>query len=214
MKECWADGELRAYLDRELSPSEMERIAAHLAECHECEARYDEVAGRAGMVSGLMESLAEMEPAAPARRLQPLRRWRQWAGAGAAIAAGIAMVAMMIPKAPGPGSKKAITPVPETAIAGIAPVPSAPPVISEPVVQPEAAPSRARLEMAARARRKLAARRPQLPRDVFIALDDEPMETGVVVRMTLGEEQIPADVVFGKDGRARAVRLIGTQSIH
>jgi hypothetical protein len=36
----------------------------------------------------------------------------------------------------------------------------------------------------------------------------------VLVRMTLGDEQIPADVVFGKDGRARAIRLIGTQTIH
>jgi anti-sigma factor RsiW len=214
MKECWGDGELRAYLDGELAPSEMARIAAHLAECHACEARYDEVAGRAGMVSGLMESLAELEPAVPIRRRQPVRRWRQWAGAGAAIAAGIAIAAMMIPKGPGPGSRQVMTPVPETSIAGIAPVPTPAPVISEAAVQPQGAPSRERLALAARARLKLAAQKPKLPRDVFIALDDEPMETGVVVRMTLGEEEIPADVVFGKDGRARAVRLIGTESIH
>ena len=94
MKECWRDGDLRAYLDGELSPAETARVAAHLEECHECEARYDEVAGRAGMVSGLMESLAELEPVAAVRKPAPVRRWRQWAGAGAAIAAGIAIAAV------------------------------------------------------------------------------------------------------------------------
>lgn len=206
MKECWRDGDLRAYLDGELSPSEMQRVAAHLAECHKCEARYDEVAGRAGLVTGLMESLTEMEPAVSIRMPLPVRRWRQWAGAGAAIAAGIAIAAMLIPKSSGPAAALA----PESAITAAPPERAAAP--EAPVVsEVGTAPSRARL---AGSRVALPPRRRQLPRDVFLALDDEPIETGLVVRMTLGEEEIPADVVFGKDGRARAVRLIGTQPIH
>ena len=47
MKECWAEGNLRAYHDGELLSAEMERVAAHLAECPHCEALADEVAGRA-----------------------------------------------------------------------------------------------------------------------------------------------------------------------
>ena len=209
MKDCWQEGDLRAYLDGELSPSDMQRVAAHLVECPECEARYDEVAGRAGLVSGLMESLADMEPAKPVLPPQPLAPWRKWAAAGAAIAAGIAMVAML-PKARGP----VVPPVVATAPPIEAPLADIPPVAEAGI-----APSPARLattepRRGAPTRAGLAPRRRQLPRDVFLALDDEPMETGVVVRMTLGEEQIPADVVFGKDGRARAIRLIGTQTIH
>ena len=54
-------------------------------------------------MTGLMESLTEMEPAVSIRMPQPVRRWRQWAGAGAAIAAGIAIAAMLIPKEFGAG---------------------------------------------------------------------------------------------------------------
>jgi hypothetical protein len=42
----------------------------------------------------------------------------------------------------------------------------------------------------------------------FLALDDEPFEVGVVRRVALGPEEVPADVVFGPDGRARAIRLL------
>jgi hypothetical protein len=43
---------------------------------------------------------------------------------------------------------------------------------------------------------------------LFLALDDEPIETGIVVRVALGEAEIPADVIFGTDGRAHAIRLV------
>lgn len=209
MKECWRDGDLRAYLDGELSPAEMARVAAHMAECHECEARFDEVAGRAGLVSGLLESLAELEPRAIERKPQPLRRWRRWAVAGAAIAAGLAAAAMVIPRNPPPPESAAVseprnTPIPSRR----ASVPAGTTAAETRVVSPEAPPT-----APARSTPRPPRRR-QLPRDVFLALDDEPIETGVLVRMTLGDEQIPADVVFGKDGRARAIRLIGTQTIH
>ena len=207
MKECWRDGDLRAYLDGELSPAETARLAAHLAECHECEARYDEVAGRAGMVSGLMESLGEMEPRAAVHSPQPVHSRRRWAGAAAAIAAGIAIAAMLIPKS----SRAPETPV----VFEAGTVPSRPRIAGAGVAREAAIEAtEAPRTVAARSTNGRSPRRRQLPRDVFLALDDEPIETGVVVRMTLGDEQIPADVVFGKDGRARAIRLIGTQTIH
>src|SRR5204862_5346173 len=36
MKECWTDGDLRAYLDRELPGPERDRVAEHLAQCAAC----------------------------------------------------------------------------------------------------------------------------------------------------------------------------------
>ena len=57
MKECWDEGGLRAYVDRELPPDEMTRLAVHLGGCAECHARYNELAGRAARVAALMESL-------------------------------------------------------------------------------------------------------------------------------------------------------------
>jgi hypothetical protein len=50
-----------------------------------------------------------------------------------------------------------------------------------------------------------------MPSDPFIALDDEPIESGIVMRVEL-PGSTPADIVFSPDGRARAVRLVsGTQ---
>jgi len=47
--------------------------------------------------------------------------------------------------------------------------------------------------------------------DHFLALDDEPIEGGIVMRVTV-PGSTPADIVFSPDGRARAIRLVnGTQ---
>jgi hypothetical protein len=46
----------------------------------------------------------------------------------------------------------------------------------------------------------------------FLALDDEPFEVGVVRRVALGPEEIPADVVFSPDGHPRAIRLVNDSS--
>jgi hypothetical protein len=43
----------------------------------------------------------------------------------------------------------------------------------------------------------------------FIPLDNEPVDAGTVVRVVLGPYEVPADVIFGPDGRARAIRLVG-----
>ena len=50
--------------------------------------------------------------------------------------------------------------------------------------------------------------------DDFISLDDEPMTTGVVLRVELGPRGIPADVIFGPDGRPHAIRLVNNDSKH
>jgi hypothetical protein len=54
-------------------------------------------------------------------------------------------------------------------------------------------------------RRQPARARP--PADYYLALDDDPIETGVVMRVALGPAEVPADVIFDQDGRARAIRL-------
>ena len=45
-----------------------------------------------------------------------------------------------------------------------------------------------------------------------MALDDEPIDTGVVMRVALGPAEVPADVVFSPDGRPRAIRLVNTSA--
>jgi hypothetical protein len=46
----------------------------------------------------------------------------------------------------------------------------------------------------------------------YIALDSDPIETGVIVRVNLDAGltgiPVPADVIVGPDGRPRAIRLI------
>ena len=41
MSECWDEGGLRAYFDRELPPEDLSRVAAHIGACAECHARYN-----------------------------------------------------------------------------------------------------------------------------------------------------------------------------
>jgi anti-sigma factor RsiW len=48
----------------------------------------------------------------------------------------------------------------------------------------------------------------------FIALDNEPIETGMVVRVAFGPHQVQADVIIAPDGRPRAYRLVENPSIN
>lgn len=202
MKACWPEGSLRAYHDGELPPADMERLAAHLAECPQCEALADEVAGRADRVARLMSALPPAEQVIwmPRRVAEPVRtravKWPVWAGAAAALAAGVAIATWMAPK---PGVSPVI--VETTTQTPIAPeaVPIVLPAAQPPVVH----------------QASVAPRRPAkrlVRKEVFLALDDEPIETGIVLRVALGEAEIPADVVFGTDGRAHAIRLVGNQT--
>src|ERR1035441_5829459 len=77
MTQCWPEGALRAYLDRELPTEDMQRLASHLGECTVCNGLCTELAAREAHVSALLELLPEWSgamprPAAPASA--PYRR--------------------------------------------------------------------------------------------------------------------------------------------
>ena len=46
----------------------------------------------------------------------------------------------------------------------------------------------------------------------FVALDDEPIETEVIVRVTIDDGLAQADVMVGPDGRAHAIRMVPDNS--
>lgn len=193
MKECWAEGDLRAYLDRELAPEEMERAAAHLAECPECKENFEALSARAGRVSEWMDALAE--PALPVLAAKrPARRNWKWVAAALAAAAAIVLAILVSPH-PAPRPERAA----EATAPPVVQQTESAPVVHEAAVRPKPAPH-------------ASARRPADRTETFIALDNEPFEAGWVVRMALGPDQIPADVVFSADGRARAYRLVGSSS--
>ncbi|HLK62401.1 MAG TPA: zf-HC2 domain-containing protein [Bryobacteraceae bacterium] len=205
MKECWSEGELRAYLDRELPPDDMERIAGHLEVCSECGDLWSELAGRASRVSLLMESLAEAEPASAVSIARAPRRVKQtkwlWTGVAAALAAGLVLAFVALSKHQ--PTVTAVVPTPPVVLATPDPVVLPPARAVSAVAHPGAVHSATPVK-----RRVPEARQP----DDFVSLDDEPISTGVVLRVELGPKGIPADVIFGPDGRPHAIRLVNNQS--
>jgi anti-sigma factor RsiW len=197
MKQCWPEGTLRAYLDGELPPQEMRSVAAHLEECADCTRVHSELSVRASYVGGLLDTLAVPAPKAVPRAV-PAKKSGSWAwtGAAVALAAGLAIAAMLIPKQ----EPQKIVQAP--------PAQQPQPVRS---VQQEPAPAAIPVAVAP-SRRVVAQRTPRAKlADAFIALDNEPIESGIVMRVEL-PGSTPADIVFSPDGRARAVRLVsGTQ---
>jgi len=199
MTKCWSEGELRAYLDRELSTGDMQQVAAHLGECTTCDCLCTELAGRAAHVSALMELLPEWEgasvrrPARPAVVPVPKPQQHAWVGVAVALAAGLALAAYFMPT-PAPqvavNRPTQVTPaiVPQATTAALALVPEA---------ADEPAPRRVR-----------RARKPVPQGEYFIALDNEPFESGVIMRVDVKPGNVQADVVFGPDGRAHAFRLV------
>jgi anti-sigma factor RsiW len=205
LRECWSEGQLRAYIDRELPAEEVERVAAHLEECSECGDLWAELAGRADRVSALMRELGEPEPVvAPGRKPFVRRSVRRWAGA-AALAAGVMLGtvafhrhATEVAVAP-PASPPAVV----QSAAGIPHSPAAETAHSAVAL----APARPARSVSSRSIRKPAAS--GLPDDgPFLALDDDPIESGVVWRVELGPRAVPAEVVVDSDGRPRAIRLV------
>ena len=192
MTQCWPEGALRAYLDSELPPRDMQAVAAHLAGCPACARLHQDLSARAALWDSLQPALDIPQPVrAPSRTAS----WR-WTAAAVAVAAGLAIATVLIPRPqPKQPPAPAITPV------AVQPPPEAPdaaPVITAP------APLRARTASARKPRRA------PLP-EPFLALDDEPIESGIVMRVTV-PGSTPADIVFSPDGRARAIRLVsGTQ---
>ena len=94
MTECWSEGALRAYLDRELPTEDMQRVAAHLGECKVCDGLCTELAARAAHVSALLELLPEWSAAMP-RPAMVAKRRPHWIGIAAALAAGLAVAAYL-----------------------------------------------------------------------------------------------------------------------
>ncbi len=197
MTQCWSEGALRAYLDGELPAEEMQRVAAHLRDCTACEGLHTELAARAAHVAALLELLPERgadmpRPASPARA--PQRR-RSWAGVAVALAACLALAAYLLPDRH-----------PREAV--VLPAPAAPPA----AVVAEAAPAPPAPVEPAAARRPRRARRTAPEPAFFVALDDEPFESGVIMRVDVKPGNVQADIVFGPDGRARAFRLVNAVS--
>jgi hypothetical protein len=194
MKECWAEGGLRAYLDRELPPDELTRIAVHLGGCADCHARYNELAGRAARVAALMETLEVGQAVVqfvPAPRGWTKPRPRPVAAAVLVLAATAALAFVLLPKhaeAPKPVAAPHVVPVRPAIVQAAAPV----------VERLEPSPPRAK-----------GPKRVKPPEvQYYLALDDEPIDTGVVMRVALDGTGVQADVIFDSDGRPRAIRTV------
>jgi hypothetical protein len=200
MKDCWDEGCLRAYLDRELPPEEMTRVAVHLGGCEQCHAQYNELAGRTARVAALIETLEVRRTVAP--HIAAARRWnktqpRPVAVAALALAAAAAMAFVLVPK-----RNETPKPVaaPLTAPGRPAMQQAALPEIEPKVERPTPSPARAKGPSPKRAKAPSA--------QYYLALDDEPIDTGVVMRMALDGAGVQADVIFDAEGRPRAIRTV------
>ena len=130
-------------------------MAAHLAECGECDLLYREISARAERVATALGALAD--GIAPAREI-PARRGRVAAMGGGGRDGGGA---------------------------------------GDPAGQSEGEAARAGGAGAREGRVR--------------ALDNEPIDAGLVVRVSLGPDNVQADVIITADGRARAYRLVNNQ---
>ena len=188
MIQCRSEGELRAYIDRELPGLEMEAVAEHVAGCGACRDALAEMSQRAERVLALMD---ELQYGGPATLHAGRRAWR-WVGAAGGLAACLALAFMLTPREAGQLTAPAVS---KTA-----------PQINASVLFSEKT-----AERAAPRRRQTRPRQPDV--EYFLALDDEPIETGVIQRVALGPAEVPADVVFSPDGRARAIRLVSYSGV-
>lgn len=186
MTQCWPEGALRAYLDRELPTEDMRRVAAHLGECAVCDGLCTELAARAAHVSALLEVLPACGGAMP-HAARPAKRRTNWVGVAVALAAGLALAVYLVPERHPREVRVLPAPAPAPAV-----VATTPPPLAEPPV-----PRRPRRV------------RPAAPEPAnFVALDDEPFESGVIMRLDVKPGNLQADIVFGPDGRAHAFRLV------
>ncbi len=188
MSRCWEEGEWRAYLDGELPAEEMAQAREHLAECAACGELHREVSARALRVSALMMSL-EVAPSVERKPAHVRPAWH-WAAAGIALAAGLAAAFVLSPKR--------METVRAPALAQVAPAPL------RPLETPRARPEPVAMNPMRRAR---SARRGQSREQYFLGLDDQPIDTGVVMRVAL-ENGIEADVIVDAEGRPRAIRAV------
>ncbi|HWB83870.1 MAG TPA: anti-sigma factor [Bryobacteraceae bacterium] len=204
MSSCWPEGELRAYLDRELPPGDLERVAAHLAECPACRTQCEELAGRASRIVALMQTLraeSAPRPAIPVKA-QTRKYWRAAGAAAAAVLVASAGLWLMVGKS---RPAQPLTTAPRHA-ASVLPA-AQPDVVSAPPVAPAAEPAKAPAAARPAPKRRVVPRPSRPKMEYFYALDDDPIDAGVVVRVTLDDHR-QADVILSSDGRARAIRLV------
>lgn len=196
MMQCWQAGELRAYLDGELPARDMERVAAHFEECAACRELGAELRRKAEWVASALGALPVAEPVSRMPRL-PRRSpaIRRWAWVGAAMAATVVLALVLVPS----GAEKRVVVAP----------PAQTPSAATPAVPPPATVKPAIIRRILPPKRLVPSKpRPQL--DYFLALDDDPLEAGMVVRVALDNGRVPADVIVGTDGRAHAIRLVSS----
>ena len=198
MTPCWSEGDLRAGLDRELPSAELDRMNAHLGECRACRDRSEELRARAAFTGALLHSLEvpALVPAVrqvPAIRVIAARPVHRWVPVAVALAAGLALASYIVPKRQTP--KLAGTDAPAAAAVQTAAIPLVQAAAPTPHLATPRRPHRAAAKPAE-----------------FIALDDEPFESGLIVRVDVPDTTVQADVVFSPDGRARAYRLIQASS--
>ncbi|MDE3166520.1 MAG: hypothetical protein KGN36_12005, partial [Acidobacteriota bacterium] len=163
-----------------------------------CDGRCAELAARAARVFALLDGLGvEEAPAAPRARVGRRTGWL-WPGVAAALAAGLAIASFTLrkPEAPAPPAVAARSPLPAETPAAVLPE------------APVAGPVRARAAVSRTAPRRAAAH-PAM--DYFVALDDQPIESGVILRMAVQPGGAQADIIVDRQGRARAIRLAGTR---
>ena len=194
MTQCWPEGALRAYLDGELPVEDMQRVAAHLGNCTVCEGLCTELSARAAHVSALMELLPEWGAAMPrpASLARAPHRRRRWAGIAVALAAGLALAAYLLPDR-------------HPREAAVLPAPALQPVAAA-VAETGTAPAGPAVPATTRRVRRVRTTAPEIAH--FVALDDEPFESGVIMRVAVKPGNVQADIVFGPDGRAHAFRLV------
>jgi len=187
MTQCWSEGELRAFLDSELPPGDMRRVAAHWKECAGCRGSCAELEARAARLSIMLGALPEPAPVMQLPGL-PRRGRASWRWTGGAVAAALALALLAIPRRT--DRIVSSTPPPQAQA-----TPAPPPVAVKPAIIRRVVPAKPK---------------PQL--EYYVKLDDEPIESGIVVRVSLDDGQLPADVILGPDGRARAIRLVNVFS--
>ena len=201
MTECWSPGDLRAAIDRELPAETLEQVAAHLEECGKCRAAHAELEARAHRVGLMMEDLAAVR--AIREPVSITRHKRRWPVAllPVALAAGLAIAWLIVPK------KQSEPPVAQSATV-------TPPL--KPAPQPETQVAQTVRPTPPRPRqRRVKPTAPARPQTLdFVALDDRPIDNGVVMRVSWGPENLQADIIFGPDGSARAYRLVNASFQH
>jgi len=207
MTECWSTGDLRAAIDRELPAETLERITAHLEQCGECRAASAELEARARRVGLLMEDLAVVGRISAVGKITDHKK--RWSVPLApitlplALAAGLAIGWIIVPK------KRVEAPVQPVVAVKPAPTPAPP----EPAPQLAQAPARP-APLRPRQRRTRPATPPKPQVVDFVALDNRPIDSGVVMRVSWGPENLQADIIFGPDGSARAYRLVNANYRH